>query len=75
MPAAGCAEPEDAPTTTASIRSLGLCPGLQLLAGTARRPGDRQTGNSDRLDRSQVEIKASKDTTTGFVTLGPSCKK
>ena len=29
----------------------------------------------DRLDRSQVEIKASRDTRTGFITLDPSCKK
>ncbi len=28
----------------------------------------------DRLDRSQVEIKASRDTRTGFITLDPSCK-
>ncbi|MCH9050106.1 MAG: hypothetical protein IIA72_03380 [Proteobacteria bacterium] len=74
-PAAGCAEPEDAPTTTASIRSLVLGPDLQLLAGLARRPGDRQASNSDRLDRSQVEIKASRDTTTGFITLDRACKK
>ncbi len=29
----------------------------------------------DRLDRSQVEIKASRDTRTGFITLDHSCKK
>ena len=30
---------------------------------------------TDRLDRSQVEIKASRDTRTGFITLDHSCKK
>ena len=74
-PAAGCAEPEDAPTTTASIRSLVLGPDLPLLAGLARCPGDRQASNSDRLDRSQVEIKASRDTTTGFITLDRASAK
>jgi len=41
----------------------------------ARRPGDRQASNSDRLDRSQVEIKANRDTTAGFITLDRACKK
>lgn len=29
----------------------------------------------DRLDRSQVEIEASRGTRTGFITLDHSCKK
>ncbi len=68
-PAAGCAEPEEAPTTIASIRSLVLGPDRQLVAGLARRFGDRQAGDSDRLASQGIDTLSGWPRRSGIVTV------